>query len=185
MKTTDVNLEEAAAESEKDRKDLAKLHADLDELLKHEDAMRIPVAVRRLVDGEIDPVVIAKVLLIGNRDGGLLYKLSLRSAALEIHELAAQRLIALAIRDVAADIAAMMMVSGAAWLAVQFGIDRALLASFVTSEQPRRAVPLGRLGCGALDLVDNDGLGNRAWLVDAIDKAELPSFAPLELTRPR
>ncbi len=180
-----VDLEEAAQETAQDLKSHATLVANLEQLLAHEDAMRVPVAVKHLVDGDVDPVVVAKVLIIGDRDGGTLYKLSARGAALQLHELAAQRLIALAIRDIPAHIACTMMISGAVWLGSQFGISRELLAGFVTDDQPRRTIRPGRLGCGALDLVDSDGLGNREWLVDAIMKSELPAFAPLELKVPR
>jgi hypothetical protein len=178
------NIEEAAAESERDRQDLASLKVNLEELLKHEDAMRVPVAVRRLIDLEVDPVVIAKTLVIGDRDGGLLYQLSARTPALHRHESITREVVALAIRDVREDVAATMLVSGAVWLAEQFKIDRTMLASFVTSAS-KRPMPANRRGAGAIDLVDHDGLGNRAWLVDAIEKAQLPSFAPLEFSRGR
>ncbi len=177
----EVNLEEAAEESAQDRRDHAKLRALVDELSKHEDVMRVPLAVRRLVDMGVDPVVVAKVLLIGDREGSLLYMLSARTPALAEHEAVSITLVAIAIRDVGAATAATMLISGAVWLAEQFGIERSLLNSLVASELPRRPVRADRRGCGALDLVDNDGLGNRAWLVDAIGKAQLPSFAPLEL----
>ena len=182
--TFDVELEEAAAESAQDRRDHARLGALVDEMSKHEDVMRVPLAVRRLVDVGVDPVVIAKVLLVGDREASLLYRLSARTPALAGHEEIAVTLIGIAIRDVEASIAATMLISGSVWLAEQFGIERSLLTSFVGSDLPRRAVRADRRGCGALDLVDNDGLGNRAWLVDAIGKSQLPSFAPLELGRP-
>jgi hypothetical protein len=178
------DLETAAAESQQDRDDLAKLRASVDALLKHEDVMTVPIAVRRLVDAGIDPVVIAKTLLIGDRDAGVLYQLSARTPALGHHEQVTADIVWIAIRELQEVTAATMMVAGAVWLAEQFGIGRELLVSFIT-EKPVRPYKFNheRRGWGALDLCDHDGLGNRAWLVDIIGKARLPMFAPLELSR--
>lgn len=187
MKTiVDVNLEEAAAESEADRKDLARLRANLNELLKREDVVTVPYMVKRLIDAGVDPVVIAKTLLVGDRDGGALYRISARAPALVPHETIAADLIWVAIRELQEVTAATMMVAGAVWLATQFGLDRSLLVSFLTGQSVLAFKPRDqRRGWGALDLCDHDGLGNRAWLVDIIHKAQLPSFAPLEFARPR
>lgn len=176
-----VDLEEAAAESAQDRRDLAQLSANVDALLKHEDVMSVPIVVRRLVDAGIDPVVVAKTLLLGDRDGGLLYRLTNRAGALSHQERVATDIVWIAIRDLNEVTAATMLVAGAVWLADQYGA-RDLLASWITADhavRPYRLRP-DRRGWGALDLVDHDGLGNRAWLVDIIEKAQLPSFAPLE-----
>jgi hypothetical protein len=183
MKIFDVtDIEEAAAESEQDRRDLRSLHGHLDELLKHDDAMRIPIATRRLIDSGIDAVVVAKMLLIGDRDGGLLYRLSARSPALERDERIAVDLVSVAMRD--ADVAALATtcVAGAVWLATQFKLERSLLRQLVAGAQ-RRARRANRRGYGAVDIVDHHGIANRAWIVDAIDHAQLPSYAPLEFER--
>lgn len=182
MKPIDINLEEAAAEDAQDRKDLATLRAKLNELLKHEEAVSVPVMVRRLVDAGVDPVVIAKTLLVGDRDGGVLYRLSARTPALGHHEEVCVELLWIATRELQEVTAATMMVAGAVWLAEQFGISRELLTSFL-AEQPVRAFKFRheRRGWGALDLCDHDGAGSRAWLADIIEKAKLPAFAPLEL----
>jgi hypothetical protein len=179
MKLYDVNIEEAAAESDQDRRDLARLKSVLEELLKHEDAMKVPHAVRRLVDGGVDPVVVAKTLLIGDRDGGMLYRLTSRAAALHLDEQAAELWISLAIRDIDAGAAAAMLVAGAVWLATQFKLERAMLRGFV-EHAARCERRLDRKGCGAVDIVDGWHVANRAWLVDAIDHAQLPAFAPLQ-----
>jgi hypothetical protein len=179
----DVNLEQAAEESAQDRRDHARLRALVDELSKHEDVMRVPVAVRRLVDDvQVDHVVIAKTLLIGDREGGILYKLTARTAALAEHERAAEALIAIAIRDLHEDIAVQMMLVAAVWVITQCGVDRSFLTSFLTSDLSRRPVRADRRGCGALDLADADG-HPRARLVETIENAQLPPFAPLELRR--
>jgi hypothetical protein len=186
MKEFDLtDLATAAAESAQDRADLATLRANVDALLKQEHAMTVPIAVRRMVDAGIDPVVIAKTLIIGDRDAGLLYKLSARTPALGHHEQVAADIVWIAIRELQEVTAATMMVAGAVWLVEQFGIGRELLASFITADQPIRPYKFmhERRGWGALDLCDHDGLGNRAWLVDIISKAKLPTFAPLELSR--
>lgn len=186
MKEFDIgDIETAAAESEQDRQDLAKLRASVDALLKHEHVMTVPIAVRRMVDAGIDAVVIAKTLIIGDRDGGLLYKIAARTPALGHHEQVVADIVWFAIRELQEVTAATMMVAGAVWLAEQHGIGRELLASFVTADQPVRPYKFRheRHGWGALDLCDHDGLGNRAWLVDIIGKARLPMFAPLELSR--
>lgn len=187
MKPIDINLEEAAAESAQDRKDHAKLVADVDALLKNESVVTIPVCVRRLIDANVDPVVVAKTLIIGDRDGGTLYELSSRAPALWSHEQVAIDTLWFAMRELQEVTAATMMVAGAVWIATQFGISRDLLSGFVTEDQPVRPYKFrhDRRGWGALDLCDHDGLGSRAWLVDIIAKAKLPRFAPLELKVPR
>lgn len=183
MKPIDVNLEEDAEQSQRDRKALAKLAGDVDALLKNDAVVTIPLAVRRLVDGGIDPVVVAKILILGDRDGGVIYQLSARTPALWPHEQIAMDILWIAKRELQDVTAATMMVAGAVWLATQFGISRDLLSSFVTEDQPVRKYRFRheRREWGALDLCDHDGLGNRAWLVDIISKAELPKYAPLEL----
>lgn len=180
MKTFDVtDLEEAAAESEQDRRDHAKLKTLLGELLEHEDLTRVPYAVKRLVDAGVDPMVVAKVLLIGDRDAGARFLLANRSMALAQDELVAATWISLAIRDVDVDLAATMMISGATWLSTQFGIERELLAELVTDSARRPRHP-ERHGYGVVDLVDSHGVGQRADIVTAIRLCKLPSFAPLE-----
>ena len=111
----EVDTEQAAAESEQDRRDHRRLTGDVAELLVHEDAMRVPIAVRRLVDAGVEPIVVAKTLAIGDRDGGLMYRLSTRAAAFALaeHEALAVDWISLAIRDADPDLAADVMVSGA------------------------------------------------------------------------
>lgn len=173
-----------AAESEQDRVDLAALRRGLDELLRHEDAMRVPLMVRRLVDLGVDPVVIAKTLLIGSRPGGVLYTLSSRAAALAKEEQMAEFGLWFAIRDTEAQAALLMCATGAVWLATQFSLDRALLRGFITQDWPARAAIADRRGWGALDLV-LAGVASRAWLVEAIELAELPMYAPLELRLPK
>lgn len=180
MKITEVeDIEEAAAESEQDRRDHRELAGNVEELLKHEDAVGIAMAVRRLVDGGCDPIVVAKTMLIGTRPGGFVYELSSRAAALDRDEQAAELWLALAIRDGNAAAIATMLTAGAVWLATQFRIDKAMLAELVlhAARRDRRA---DRLGYGAVDIVDHEGIANRAWIVAAIDHAKLPAFAPLE-----
>lgn len=41
-----------------------------DELQAEQDTMRVPIAVRRLVDVSVEPIVVAKTLAIGDRAGG-------------------------------------------------------------------------------------------------------------------
>ena len=180
MKTFDVaDLEEAAAESEQDRRDHRALTGRVAELLKHDDAMRVPVAVKRLVDGGIDPVVVAKTLLIGDRDGGPAYTLSSRAAALGHEEQAAALWIGLALRDCEPDLGATVAIAGAVWLATQFTLSRELLADLVINAARRPRHP-ERLGYGAVDLIDNHGVGDRNQVVESVRLATLPLFAPLE-----
>lgn len=182
MKKFDVtDIEQAAEESEQDRRDLNKLKRNVETLLLNDGAMRVPVAVRNLVDGGVDAVVVAKTLLIGNRPGGFMYEISQRSDALDQHEQAAELWVALAIRDIEVDLGATMLVAGAVWLATQFRIDRDMLCGMVS----RAAVDLlrrnpERRGYGAVDLVDLHGVGDRDSIVQSIRLAELPKFAPLE-----
>lgn len=179
MKIFDTNLEQAAEESERDRLDLAKLRSNVAALLKHDDIMRVPVAVQRLVDNGVDPVVVAKTLLIGSREGGKLYELSTRAPALSQEEAVAEMWVQVAIRDSDPDVAATMLVTGAVWLATQFKIDRDMLAKLVTASELRVPHP-NRAGYGCVDLVDNHGVGDRGQIVQAIKLAKLPDFAPLE-----
>jgi hypothetical protein len=180
VKTFDVeDIEQAAAESEQDRRDHRALKDTLNELLAHDDAMRVPLAVRQLIEQGVDAVVVAKTLLIGNRAGGVMYSISARSQALHLDEHQAELAIGFAIRDTAAAPTATMLVSGAVWLATQFNIDRTLLRDLV-QHAARRERKADRVGCGVVDIVDHEGIANRAWLLDAINNAQLPSFAPLE-----
>jgi hypothetical protein len=47
-------------ESEPDRCNHRRLAGDVAELLAHEDAMRVPIAVRRLMLARVEPIVVAK-----------------------------------------------------------------------------------------------------------------------------
>lgn len=179
MKIIEANVDELVAEAAQDRKDHAKLTANLEELLHHGDAMSVPLAVRHLVDSGIDPVVVAKTLLIGDRAGGMLYELSSRSPALAAHEKAAQTFIALAIADCEPEAAVSMMVAGAVWLAVQFKIELPMLRALVVGAARRTRQP-HRYGYGAVDLVDHHGINDRAFVADALDHVQLPLYAPLE-----
>jgi hypothetical protein len=180
VKTIDVDdLEQAAEESEQDRRDHRALQGTLDELLSHSDAMRVPLTVKQLIDEGVDPVVIAKTLLIGDRPGGVMYTISSRAAALHLDEQRAETAIGFAIRDTDAAPTATMLTSGAVWLATQFNVERSLLRELVVAAQRRPKRP-DRVGCGVVDLVDNEGIATRAWLLDAINNAQLPSYAPLE-----
>jgi hypothetical protein len=181
--TIDINLEEAAAEAKEDRENLARLKADHRELVKREDIQRLGDEVKRLIDAGISPAIVAKTMLIGDRPGSALYQFSVMTPALDASEVAACLCISRATRDADPVMAATMLVAGAVWLAEQSGITRDDLVDVIGSDLARRPMRRDRLGAGAIDLVDNDGLGNREWLVDAINKARLPSFAPLELDR--
>lgn len=181
MKTFDVtDVEEAAAESEQDRIDHRKLMANVTWLLKHEDSMRVPIAVRRLVDLEVEPIIVAKTLAIGDRGGGMFYLLATRGTTIAIAE--QERIcvdwLGIAIREIEPDLGATLMVAGVVWLATQCGLDRTMLANLVRNAelQPRRT---DRRGYGVVDLVDHHGVGDRASVVTAIELAQLPIFAPL------
>jgi len=179
--SVEVDLEQAAAESEQDRRDHHRLAGDVAELLGHEDAMRVPIAVRRLVDAGVEPIVVAKTLAIGDRDGGLMYRLSTRAGALALaeHEAIVVEWVSLAIRDADPNLAADVMVSGATWIATQYGVDRELLVNLVTGT-PRREPRADRRGYGVVDLVDHHGVGDRGSIATAIRSCKLPLFAPLE-----
>lgn len=183
MKIHDINLEETAEEDAADRKAHEKLAADHQQLLKREDVERVGRVVVRLVDGGIAPAVVAKCMLIGDRRGSKIYELAVLTPALSEAETVSCVALAHAIRDVEPVVAATMLIVGAVWLAEQSGVTRGQLIALIGSDLARR--PLRRIGAGALDLVDNDGLGNREWLVDAINKAKLPDHAPLVLEVPR
>jgi hypothetical protein len=105
--------------------------------------------VRRLVDAGVEPIVVAKTLAIGDRDGGLMYRLSTRAGAFALadHEAIAVDWISLAIRDADPDLAADVMVSGATWIVTQYGVNRELLVNLVTGT-PRRPPRVDRRGYG-------------------------------------
>lgn len=183
MKTTDLSpedLEEAAAESEQDRRDHRNLLGNVELLLQHDNAMRVPIAVRRLYDAGVDPVVIAKTLAIGDRDGPFVYALSAKvhATALSEHERIAVDWVSIAIRDLEPDLGATMLVSGAVWLSTQFGLTRGVLASLVRGAAMRQRRG-DRRGYGVVDLVDHHGVGDRESIAIAIELAQLPLFAPL------
>jgi hypothetical protein len=71
------------------------------------------------------------------------------------------------------------MVSGATWIATQYGVDRELLVNLVTGTHRRPPRP-DRCGYGVVDLVDHHGVGDRESIATAIRKCQLPLFAPLE-----
>ena len=175
--SVEVDLDQAAAESEQDCRDHRRLAGDVAELLAHDEAMRVPIAVRRLVDAGVEPIVVAKTLAIGDRDGGLMYRLSTRAGAFALaeHEAIAVDWISLAIRDADPDLAADVMVSGATWIATQYGVDRELLVNLVTGT-PRRPPRADRHGYGVVDLVDHHGVGDRASIATAIRSCQLPMF---------
>lgn len=180
MKTFDItDMEEAAAESEQDRRDHRALAAKVAELLEDESSMRVPIATKRLIDGGVDPVVVAKTLLIGNRDGGAMYRISSRSAALSQDERAAETWFQIAVRDMNPDLAATFMVTGATWIATQFNVDREMLTNLVIAAERRPSHP-ERAGYGVVDFVDSHGIGSRQDIITALRLARLPSFAPLE-----
>lgn len=180
MKRLEGDIEEMAAESAQDRRDHADLATRLQRLLRDPDVMQVPLTVRRLIDSGIDPVVIAKTLLIGSRAGSKIYELSARSPALGQHERAAEAYISVAIRDIQPDDAAAMLVVGAVWLATQFSISRPMLIDLVRNAIRREPIA-ERRGYGAVDFVDHQGVLDRAWLARVINEdAQQPMFAPLE-----
>jgi hypothetical protein len=71
------------------------------------------------------------------------------------------------------------MVSGATWIATQYGVDRDLLVNLVAGT-PRRPPRADRRGYGVVDLADHHGVGDRASIATAIRSCQLPMFAPLE-----
>lgn len=187
MKTFDVtDVEEAAAESEQDRIDHRKLMANVSWLLKHEDSMRVPIAVRRLVDLEVEPIIVAKTLAIGDRGGGMFYLLATRGTTIAVAE--QERIcvdwLGIAIREIEPDLGATLMVAGVVWLATQCGLDRAMLANLVRNASVREKLPYPqRHGFGVVDMVDLFGVGDRGSVVTAIELAQLPTFAPLSHSR--
>jgi hypothetical protein len=179
--TSDIT-EQDLVEAKQDQDNLDALHGHLEELLKHPAAVEIAVAMRRLVDSGVEPVVIAKTMLLGDRPGGFMYQLASKAIALDQHERIAETWLGIAVRDVPAAAAANMLVAGATWLAEQCGIERSLLRSMVSRVAKR---PFPASACpGAVDYVDSKGIATRAWLLDAIDHAKLPLYAPLEGKRP-
>jgi hypothetical protein len=180
MKPIEGDIEEMAEESAQDRRDHADLMQRLKKLLADPDVMQVPIAVRRLIDGGIDPVVVAKTLLVGSRVGSKIYELSARSPELGQHERSAETYISIAVRDIQPDDAAAMLVVGAVWLATQCKISRPMLVDLVRGAV-RREPKADRVGYGAVDFVDQLHVLDRAWLVRVINEdAQLPMFAPLE-----
>lgn len=179
MEIVEGNLAEMAAESEQDRRDLARLTKDLDWLLANEDAMRVPMATRHLVDLGVDAIVIAKTMLIGDRPGGAMYSLVHRATALAEHELAAETWLRAAIANCPVEMSVVQLVAGACWLAEQFTISRVMLRELVC-EAARRPPRDDAKGYGVVDLVDSHGVRDRPFVVECIDQAQLPSYAPLE-----
>jgi hypothetical protein len=152
-----------------------------EEFQVEQDAMRVPIAVRRLVDAGVEPIVVAKTLAIGDRDGGPMYRLSTRAGAfaLDMHEAIAVDWSSLAIRDADPDLAADVMVSGATWLATQHGIDRELLVNLATGTPRGRGAPTGA-ATAWLAWSNTAAWGDGASIATAIRLAQLPLFAPLE-----
>lgn len=187
IEASQAEIDAMAVESEQDRRDLARLHKDLEWLLAHEDAMRVPMATRHLVDQGVDPTVIAKTMLIGDRDGGAMYRLVHRAASLAEHERAALTWMRAAIAQCPVDVSAVQLLAGAVWLAEQFAIQRPFLRELVQAAARRSWETRDRsgrmVGYGVVDLVDLHGVKDRAWLIDAIDHAKLPDYAPLEYSR--
>jgi hypothetical protein len=141
--------------------------------------MRVPLAVRQLIDDGVDPVVVAKTLLIGNRPGGVMYSISARAAGTASRRAPRRDAIGFAIRDTDGrthrdDARLGRSLARDAVQRRPHAASRALVAALRRPKRP------DRVGCGVVDLVDNEGIANRAWLLDAINNAQLPSFAPLE-----
>lgn len=154
--------------------DHRRLVADLQEFGETE--LRIPVMMRRLIDAGVDPLCVAKVALIGSRDGGFLYRIASRAHALADHEAAAKRAITAACDGVPTERCVQQLTVGAVWIAAQFGATQAMLRDLVRSA---RATPINSEAC-AVDLADRDGLD---WMLilRTIDGAVAPTHTPLEL----
>lgn len=188
----DVITEQDIAESEQERAGHAALKLELAELLKHPAAVDVAAAVRRLIDRGVKPIIVAKTLLIGDRGGGMLYEIAARSSsmiatgplvALGDQERACELLLGSVLADLPGPVAAVMCTVGATWLAEQYHVQRSVLRDLVV-RHAARPFPVQRRGCpGALDYVDDKHVASRAWLLDAIDTARLPEFAPLEYSR--
>lgn len=180
MSTDDITIAEGLAETRQLHRDHEQLIADVQELLKQPNVVAIPSICKRMIDSGIDPVVIAKHLLIGDRPGSIVYQLSHRAAHIEAHERAAELGLMFAWQMVEPAAAAHMAVGGAAWLATQFGIQRDLLVQLCRGADRRLVPRADRRGYGAVDLVDLHGGGTRESLIAVLDASELPVHAVLE-----
>jgi hypothetical protein len=161
---------------------LHKAHASLEEELKlltsDEGTMRIPVAVKRLVDNGIEPIIVAKTMLIGRRQGNLMYSLAAASIAISAAEQVSETVFGIAIKPLPREEAATQLAIGASWLAQQFNVDVTILKSLVMSID---AQVVG--GQCAVDLAVSVS-GARELIMEALQFGILPEHAPLEMQRP-
>lgn len=174
------DIEEMAQESARDRREHADRAQRAGEIEKRQDAERLFGVMLELVDIGIDPVVIAKTALIGDRDGGMLYTLSVRAVALGEQEAAAQLAISAALHRTEYEWASELLAMTAAWLASQKGVSDDMLAGIVRAAA-RRPFRSNLAGCGAVDIVDNAGI-DRARLINALELSKLSLCTPLEFS---
>src|SRR6185312_8666988 len=115
-------------------------------------------------------------------EGSLLYQISARTQTLAQDERAASLRIDIALIDLQPAPACLMLVAGAVWIATQFQLHRRMLAAMALHASYRGMTRQSgvRLGIGLVDIVDNCGIYDRGWIVEAIEHAQLPAFAPLE-----
>lgn len=179
------SIEEGLTQTRQLRLDHRQLVSDVEAMLRVPNVTAIPLTVKRLVLAGVDPVVVAKHLLIGDRAGTALYTLSARAALLAAHEAVTNEALALAWQMVEPTAAAHMAAGGAAWLATQFGVSRDMLAELCATASRRLCPVDNRRGYGAVDMVDHHGAGTRESLIAVLRQATLPVHAVLEYSGPR
>ena len=176
------------AETKADEVAHSDLALELEALTNDPDSVRVATMVKRLVDAGIDPVVVAKVCLIGDRPGSVMYEITTRTPALAAHERAATKALSAAIRGMDGAQACMHLTVAAVWLASQTHpngqavVDVTVLRALVQAAGPRPYV-LDRMGMGAVDMADHASVA-RALIIEALADATQPTYAPLELTKP-
>lgn len=173
-----MNFEEAGEETKQLLGRHGTLAAELQRISSDENMTRIPVAVKRLIDNGIEPIVVAKTMLVGNRQGNVMYNLASASVALSSDERVCEQIIGIAAKPLPKDVAAVQLTVGASWVAQQFGCDVSLLLSLVQAVSSQVE---GQLCAIDLALSTTKGKEN---IMQALQMAGQPEHAPLEMTRP-
>lgn len=173
IKTTSLDVERAVDASAQESAALNRLSQSVQEILSSPADLLMALAVRKAIDLPVAPIIVAKRLLVGDRDGGGLYRLMVGTVQVDAAEAACDALLSPVWRTLADDRALLHAGAGAAFLVANCKVPRELVIGWVSQSWPFRPRRHDSRGLGAVDIG-----GGRELLVRALETKH-PVYAPM------
>lgn len=152
IRTTSLDVERAADASTQESAALDRLSGIVKEILSSPADLLMALAVRKAIDLPVDPIIVAKRLLVGDRDGGGLYRLMVGTVQVDAAESACDALLSPVWRTLADDRALLHAGAGAAFLVANCKVPRDVVIGWVSQSWPVRPRRHDSRGMGAVDI---------------------------------